>query len=245
NRVKMETLGISTSLLWKGRHGSEFRMGASFEEIVVEETAGRFIAGFYAENTELDNENSFWGVDAQYKFENIKGGSFPVLGLATSLHIGYKGNTENSDKGYGYIIPSLGINYQLIPSGNIVLASKIKAHFNVGNDFEFFQGASIGAEDGLRGYRFQRFTGKHSYYQSTDLRFNLKRVKTSVIPLSLGVFGGFDYGRVWLSNDNSNVWNTSFGGGFFVNGLDFITAKTSLFSSDDGIRFVFGLGIGF
>ncbi|MEO0572174.1 MAG: phosphoesterase, partial [Bacteroidota bacterium] len=32
NRVKMETLGISTSLLWKGRHGSEFRMGASFEE---------------------------------------------------------------------------------------------------------------------------------------------------------------------------------------------------------------------
>ncbi|MEM8928510.1 MAG: phosphoesterase [Bacteroidota bacterium] len=245
NRVKMETLAIATSLLWTGKHGSEFRIGASFEEIDVEETDGRFIEDFYAQNTDLDTNNSFWGVDAKYSFENSAGGSFPVLGLATSLHLGYRGNTEDSDRGFGYVIPSLSVNYKLVPSGNIVLGSKLKAHLNLGNDFEFFQGASIGADDGLRGYRFQRFTGKRSYYQSTDLRVNLKRVRTSLIPLSLGVFGGFDYGRVWVSNDDSNVWNTSIGGGFFVNGLDFVTASASIFNSDDGNRFVFGLGIGF
>lgn len=247
NRVKIENKSFAPSLLWRGRFGSRFRLGASFEHIEIKENEDRFVEDFYAANTGLANENSFLGVDAQYSFENASGGAFPTLGLTASLHTGYKSYlTGGSDKnGFGYVIPSLAINYQLHASGIVVLASKLKSHINFGEDFEFYQGASIGAEDGLRGYRFQRFTGKSSFYQSTDLRVSLKRVRTSVIPIVLGIYGGFDYGRVWISGDTSNVWHTSYGGGIFVSGLNLITARASLFGSDDGARFNFGLGFSF
>lgn len=247
NRVKIENKSFAPSLIWKGRFGSKFRLGASYESIEVEENDGRFVEDFYTSNTDLVSGNSFLGVDAKYSFENASGGSFPTLGLAASLHTGYKAylNDESDKGGFGYIIPSLAIDYQLHPTGIVVLASKLKSHINFGEDFEFYQGASIGAEDGLRGYRFQRFTGKSSFYQSTDLRVSLKRVRTSVIPIVIGVYGGFDYGRVWISDDTSNIWHTSYGGGIFVNGLNLITARTSVFGSDDGARINFGLGFSF
>ena len=247
NRVKIEKQLFAPSLVWKGRLGSKFRLGASYENIEVEENEGRFVEDFYTANTDLVNGNSFLGVDSEYSFENTSAGAFPTLGLAASLHTGYKTylNGGSDKNGFGYVIPSLAIDYQLHPSGIVVLASKLKGHINFGEDFEFYQGASIGAEDGLRGYRFQRFTGKSSFYHSTDLRVSLKRVRTSVIPVVVGVYGGFDYGRVWISDDTSNIWHTSYGGGLFVNGLKLITARASLFYSDDGGRLNFGLGFSF
>jgi hemolysin activation/secretion protein len=133
----------------------------------------------------------------------------------------------------------------LIPNGRLVLATKWKAHFNIGDDFEFYQAASIGGIDGLRGFRNQRFTGKTSYYQNTDIRFSLKKKRTRLLPMAMGLFGGFDYGRVWMPEMSSGRWHTSYGGGFFLNASDIISINTAIFASEDGPRFTFGLGFGF
>ncbi|NNE03081.1 MAG: hypothetical protein HKN52_07940, partial [Eudoraea sp.] len=103
----------------------------------------------------------------------------------------------------------------------------------------------IGANDGLRGFRNQRFTGKKAYYQNTDLRYSIKTLKTGLLPTSIGLYGGFDYGRVWLPGEDSDTWHHSYGGGVFFNGSDIISATLSLFQSDDGPRFAFGFGFGF
>jgi hemolysin activation/secretion protein len=115
----------------------------------------------------------------------------------------------------------------------------------MGNGYEFYQAASIGGTDGLRGYRNQRFTGKASYYQNTDVRFSLRKMRTRILPSALGLFGGFDYGRVWSPGISSNTWHTSYGGGFFLNSADILTLNLALFHSEDGPRFTFGLGFGF
>jgi hemolysin activation/secretion protein len=126
-----------------------------------------------------------------------------------------------------------------------VLATNFRAHLNLGNDFEFYQGATLGARTGLRGYRFQRFTGKSAYSQSTDIRWNFGRFKTGLLPVHIGVFGGADYGRVWIENDESDKWNNSFGGGFFVNMAQMMTAHFSAFGSSDDVRLAFQLGFSF
>ena len=170
----------------------------------------------------------------------------------TSLQVGYKINADETDKGFTYIIPELGFDYKLTSNGKLVLATKLKSHINLGDDFEFYQAASIGADDGLRGFRSQRFTGKRSFYQNTDIRYNFRRKTTSLLPIQIGVYGGFDYGRVWVGESliqntsfNSESWNTSIGGGIFINAADLMTGNISLFSSDDGLRFAFTLGVGF
>jgi len=245
NRVKIETFAVSPALVWNGEHGSEFSIGASFEQVSVEETDNRFIEGFYDSNPNIDNDNDFLGIHTAYSFENVNNKAFPTLGLAFGLKSGYTWNISNSDDGFAYLIPELSFHYPLIPSGGIVFSSSLGGQVNFGNDFQFFQGAQIGAENGLRGYRFQRFTGKRSFYQSSDLKIITSSLKTSFIPLYLGVYGGFDYGRVWVSNDNSNIWNTSYGGGLFVNGIGVITLHAGLFTSDDGNRLNIGFSMGF
>ncbi|MFV0345711.1 MAG: hypothetical protein ACK5IQ_05625 [Bacteroidales bacterium] len=59
------------------------------------------------------------------------------------------------------------------------------------------------------------------------------------------MYAGFDYGRVWLDDDNSNKWHISYGGGMFVNAVDVISVNIGAFGSEDGLRISFGLGFGF
>jgi hypothetical protein len=63
--------------------------------------------------------------------------------------------------------------------------------------------------------------------------------------MQVGVYGGVDYGRVWLENDTSEKWNNSFGGGVFVNMANLMTGNISAFNSDDGLRLAFKIGFGF
>ncbi|MRI01833.1 phosphoesterase [Kriegella sp. EG-1] len=244
NRVKIEKIRFAPSLVWRGDLGSKFRTGISYESIEVEETDNRFVNTFYVTNGE-DNQKDFIGLEGEYDYSNSDNAAFPTLGMSTSLLVGYKTTAGSETQSYGYVVPSLSIDHKLIPNGRLVLAAKWKAHFNIGDGFEFYQGANIGGFDGLRGYRNQRFTGKTAYYQNTDLRYSLRKIKTGILPMSIGLYGGFDYGRVWVNNQDSNQWHTSTGGGFFLNAADILSLTFAVFNSDDGPRFTFGLGFGY
>ena len=224
--------------------GAKVKFGVAYQSISVEETEDRFINTFYQQNGEETN-NDFVGVHAGYSFENKDNEAFPTMGMATSLQVGFTDNVNEKGGNYGYVIPSIGFDYKLVPNGRLVLATKWKAHFNIGDGYEFYQAASIGGWDGLRGFRNQRFTGKTSYYQNTDIRFSLGKKRTRLLPMAMGLFGGFDYGRVWYPEISSKRWHTSVGGGFFLNASDILSINTALFASEDGPRFTFGLGFGF
>lgn len=244
NRVKIKTFSVTPALVWHGQLGAQFSLGVSYESKSVENTTGRFI------NTTSEIPNSdfqtqhFIGTEMVYNFENFDHKAFPTLGLKTSLKLGYKSNT-GSNKEFGYLIPSLGFDYKLDNNGTVVLATKIKAHITFGDGFEFYQAASLGANDGLRGFRNQRFTGKSAFYQNIDLRLKLTRSHTSFIPFRMGLFGGFDYGKVWIKQNDVNIWHTSYGGGLWFNGAGLISSRIGLFNSTDGALLSFGLGFGF
>ncbi|MFG6687769.1 metallophosphoesterase [Mariniflexile sp. HNIBRBA6329] len=242
NRVKIRTVKLSPSLIWRGQMGSGFKLAISYEAIEVEETQGRFINQFIGNNIEVSND--FLGAEVSYSFENQDNLAFPTLGMKTNLVFGYKSNIDTSNK-ITYLIPELGFDYKLIPNGQLVLSTHLRGHFNFSDGFEFYQAANIGADTGLRGYRNQRFTGKNAFVQSTDLRLNLHEMKTSLLPLNIGLYGGFDYGRIWLDSERSRNWNTSIGGGVFANAADIMVLNASVFHSDDGVRLAFKLGFGF
>lgn len=244
NRVKIQQFKINPSLIYRGKHGGLFSFGMSYELIEPERTAGRFLELITSSNSEIFKEKSFLGGEMEYHFQNRDNEAFTTLGIETSLKAGVKTNLDESNT-FGYVIPTMSIDYKLNNEGSIVLATKVKGHINIGDDFEFYQAASIGGLDGLRGFRNQRFTGKESFYQNTDVRVNLKNFKTNLIPFKFGVFGGFDYGRVWSDFDVSKKWNTSMGGGLWFDGADFFTINLGLFNSEDGNRFAFGMGFGF
>jgi predicted phosphohydrolase len=244
HRVKISTYAVKPSFRWKGRMGAEFNLGTSFESLEIENSVGRFI------NTIpnlIEDRQNYVGIHSSYAYKNEDNATFPTLGMHFKLETGYKTNVNNKDENNGYIVPSLGINYKLIPSGKLVLATKIKGNIIIGNHFEFYNAASIGGNDGLRGYRNHRFTGNEAFYQNTDIRWNFKKVKTELVPLQLGLYGGFDYGRVWLNGETSNNWKTSYGAGFWLVGAHMVNLNIAVFDSNtnEGPYIRFGLGFGF
>ncbi|WP_111708636.1 metallophosphoesterase [Lutibacter citreus] len=242
HRVKISQKEIKMSAKWTGRMGAQIKIGASIKDIEPENTKNRYIniiPNF------IEQHKTYAGLYTSYLFENSNNKAFSTLGMSISLKAGWKTNINNSKENNGYITPSLSFNYKLIPSGKLVLATKLKSNIIIGDTFEFYNAASIGGNDGLRGYRNQRFIGNQSFYQNTDLRFDLRKVKTELVPLQLGFYGGFDYGRVWLDNEKSNDWKTSYGGGLWMVGADMINLNIGVFNSTEGPYFKFGLGFGF
>lgn len=245
NRVKVREFNLKPSLIWNSKRGSKIKAGLSYESIEIHNTENRFVEEFTLLPNYVFNEVQFAGINANYSFLNADNKAYPTMGLRFDLDLGFKQNLDLKNKNFGYLIPSIGIAHKINSSDKLVLATNIKAHLNFGDGFEFYQAASIGGIDGPRGFRNQRFTGRNSFYQNTDLRYIFNSTKTRLIPIKMGVYGSFDYGRVWLDNENSKKWHNSYGGGFFVNAIELVSANLGIFNSSDGIRVAFGLGFGF
>ena len=175
NRVKVRTFKIAPSLIKKGELGSEIKWEFVYESIEVEKTEDRFINDYY-NTTGLDNSNNFLGTELSYYFKNVDNDAYPTLGMTADFKIGHRYNIKE-ETNMGYFVPSLSFDFHLDNNRQLVLATKLQGHLTFGNDYEFYQGASIGASNGLRGFRNQRFTGKHSYYQLTDLRYSFSKLK--------------------------------------------------------------------
>ena len=243
-KVGLQTIKIDPAIKWIGRMGSNIQLGATIESFEVEKSNSNIVADY--PSLAPSERNQYVGMEATYFFKNFNDDIFPTLGMETSIQAGWKTNVNiDTNENNGYIVPMIGFTYNLTSDSKVVLATKLKGTIIIGNSFQFYNAASIGGLDGLRGYNNNRFTGNASFYQNTDLRLNLTQFKTKIVPFQLGIFGGFDYGRVWYDNENSTDLKTSYGGGIWADTARLMNFNLSVFDSKDGLFVRFGLGFGF
>ncbi|MEO8253136.1 MAG: metallophosphoesterase [Flavobacterium sp.] len=247
NRVRISKLKFAPKIELVGRMGSKLSLETVYENFDVEKDADRFIAISSIVNQSVFVHQQFVGAGVQYSYENYDNVSIPTMGMGFSIAANWKMNTNNTKQNFPTLESKLNFNHKIDRQGKIVLATLLKAKAILNNNFEFYQGAILGGDYDLRGFRNQRFLGNQSFFQSSDIRFTLGKIKSSIIPMSYGFFGGYDYGRVWLDGETSNKWHQAAGGGLWLNGLNIITARLTYFkgSNDDQARIAFGLGFGF
>jgi len=249
NRVKMQYFDLRPSFVWKGHLGSEFLLGIQFESVELERTEGRYLETIYPEDDAIFQRQNYVGLTTSHHYKNRDKSPYPTMGFESMVELSYINNIGSS-KGFGYIKPSMDIIHKLSADGTLVFASKVEGRITIGDDYEFFQAATIGASEGFRGWRNQRFSGKHSFYQSTDMRYKFKTLKTRLVPIHFGIYAGFDYGRIWVSGNlieqegyNNDLLHTSYGGGFWITGMNNLTLGVGLFNTVEGLRFTFGFGL--
>ena len=161
------------------------------------------------------------------------------------MTVGGKTEFEDTKNTYGYINSNLGFYNSLTRNRKLVLKTDVRTQFRIGDDLIFYQAANIGGQNGLRGFRTERFTGRNSLVGSSDLRYSFNSFKTNTLPLQIGVFGGFDVGRVWLKDESSDKWHNDYGGGFWITAAESLSGTFNLFNSVEGLRFSFGFGLNF
>ncbi|WP_192499834.1 metallophosphoesterase [Flavobacterium sp. PL002] len=246
NRVRIRILKAAPQLTRIGKNGSIIKFKTEIENIDVERINDRFIRLSNSINPAVFDNQLFAGACIKYSFDNNDNTAFPTIGMGFSITGSWKINLEDTKRNFPTIESKLNFNHKIDANGKLVLATLLKGKAILNNNFEFYQAAALGGDYDLRGFRNERFIGNQSFFQSSDIRWNIGQIKRNIIPMTYGILGGFDYGRVWLNGENSSKWHQSVGGGLWLNGLDILTARITYFkSADDQGRLTFGLGLGF
>ena len=245
NRVRIEQWEFSPSLIWRGKSGGNFYLKPTIQSKQVSYDEERFIADAFSEENDLFDKQLYAGGELNYNYENRDNSAYPMRGFEVNLTTGYKTNIDEHNNEFAYISPSLEIDYPLHESGVAVLATRIGGKAIFGDNYEYYDAAILGGNENLRAYRWERFNGKQSFYHSTDLRLGLSRFKTNFIPLAIGISAGFDYGRVWAEESDSEQWRNNYGGSIWINGFGALTANTGYYYGNDGGRLTFSLGFNF
>lgn len=223
-----------------------FDIGPFYEIKKVADNADRFV---HSEeqliNKEVFHKQEFIGLETEFTYDNVDAQDFPTYGFHFWMQLGYKFSINNTLTRVGYLKSRLGIDYKLNSKGNLVLGTKIGGEINLSTDYLFYDAVSFGGANGLRGFIDNRFSGNSGLYQNTDIRLKLARLKTSFIPLTVGLFGGFDYGRVWQKNEYSRKWHTAIGGGVWLSALNAFSFQIALFNSVDGNLLSVGLNFNY
>lgn len=242
NRARTQQIKASAGVVHKF-----VRLDGLFESFKVLDDPTRFINSTNLIDDVFEVQN-YVGGQAMFEYRNENAADFPTKARYLGVTAGFKANVATDANQFAYGSVKIGWQEKLIPSGNLVLgtSAEVKTNFgDLGQDYFFYHAPSIGGNNGLRGYRNERFTGETYFYQSTDLKLRVARFVTAVAPITFGVYSGFDYGRVWVDNDTSDRWHNSYGGGIFITSLKTLALRAGYFVSDEDQIIQVGIGYGF
>ena len=221
------------------------RIKGLFESFKVADNPERLFTPANINENVFDSQN-YGGIELTGEYDRDDAGDFPSKAIYFGFSAGYKANLNLNSNKFGYASLKVGFDHKLEPTGSLVYSTtaEYKGLFDY-NEVFFYHTPALGGNNGLRGFRDERFTGKSYFYQSSDIKLKLKRYVTAVSPVTIGMYGGFDYGRVWMPNENSNIWHTSQGGGFWISSLKALTFNIGYFNSKESnlIQVGFGLSI--
>jgi hypothetical protein len=224
-------------------------LGPFFEASDIQATAGRFITS--PENglpKDIFDTKYFAGGRFLFDFASVDNIFSPHSGIRFHTGLNWTSNLKN-DRNFTALRAQFSFYRNLDQGENLIVASQIGTGLNFGKSFEFFQMPTIGGKQGLRGYRTERFYGKSTIWHDTDLRARIGSSYNPTLPLTYGVFGSFDYGRVWLANDPSGNWHYSYGGGIWLAPVDILTFAVGAFipkeRKEEKPRVAFQLGFWF
>jgi hypothetical protein len=204
-------------------------LGPVFETSDIQSTNGRFITSDGNQLSDDVFQTKFYsGGQLLFNFSSVDNVFSPHSGIRFNAGMNYIKNLKE-DKSFSGLKAQLAFYISLDTKENIIFASQIGTGLNFGKGFEFFQMPTIGGNQGLRGYRTQRFYGKSSVWHSSDLRVRLGNSINPTLPLTYGIFGSFDYGRVWLDKDPNKNWHYDYGGGIWIAPVDILTLSVGAF----------------
>ena len=251
NRVSQGLYSIMPAFAKRINDNSIFLFGPTYESIGVDSTVNndngqtRFINTITDQfEPELFDELSFLGARALLDYQNQDDTGFPTRGIGFFTELGWKTRVSDSDKSFGFINSHLSFYFPFDNKGQFVFGTRVGVQHRFNDDYEFYQGAMLGGlgnNANIRGFRRDRFVGRTAFFQNLDLRWKIISSKNKKVPFSVGVLAGFDYGRVWLTGEDSEIWHYGYGGGVFISPLDLISLHISVFNGDgEEARLVLG-----
>ncbi|MEX2567177.1 MAG: hypothetical protein WD431_14640 [Cyclobacteriaceae bacterium] len=193
------------------------------------------------------DDNHFIGARIDADIKTIKSTIYPKNGFRWKTSINWQSQLGAVKRQVSNLKSELSAYYSFEKPTLITLAARIGAASLSGN-FAFYQANTIGGNAGLgkpgnlRGFNRDRFSGRTSVYQNNEIRIRLARIPFYYLPLSIGVLGHYDQGRVWVDEERSSKWHNSFGGGIWFNPIGKWVFTVTYSNSEENDSVLLNLG---
>lgn len=240
NRVHYNKYFITPSFNHQISRYQDVNTAISFQYFKIKDSVNkkRYINTVYQSDNDIFKKQYYIDLNVTYSYQKKINNFFSNLSL--EFNPGWIIDLLSFENNVPYASLDVGLDLKLTNRLTLVTLLKGKALFS--NNYKFYQAATTD----LRGFRSNRFIGKQSFYECSDLRLDMGRLENPLTPLSYGLFVGADHGRVWYPAENSDKWHTSYGGGFWLTIFKEITGKFSYFvTKEHENRFLFELGMSF
>ena len=214
NYYQVRSQDLLASLILNRPFGKHvvFGIGPVYSMVKILSNTDRFINTNIPSNSKLYNQQSFGGGRAGIFISDLDDNIVPTKGIYFSAGAQYMQNLKESDRNFQRY--DAGLQFYIPFFNHLVLAVR-SAGATVTGDPEFYQHASIGGANTLRGYARDRFWGTTSFYSANELQYQWK-VKSHLFNGKAGLIGFYDVGRVWQKSETSDTWHTGYGGGFMI-----------------------------
>ena len=243
NQVRLERIRVAPLIgeSWRNKI-YQVSFGPFYERIRTVEQAGR-ISAVSPEFTDAKFQvQQYIGLKLTGEINTVVGGK---EGTRLSVFADFRRNfTEGDDFGtVGGSITSYATLNRKFP---ITLALRFGGSHLIGGEdgLRFYDFQTLGNNTFLRGFRNNRFSGETALYGNTDLRISFGYWKNKILPVELGINGGYDIGRVFLDGESSNDWHSVISTGIWFSPfkLAVFNAYYSFTKKKDDDTFTFRLG---
>src|SRR5690606_8690730 len=150
----------------------------------------------------FEAHNSYGGIAWQLEIEKR---DFPVV-TRRGIHGRISGRTMKAFDGgevFSGFDGSMAFYHTFQYPGRLVFALRAGGGINTGT-YEFYQAQILDGRTDVRGFRKTRFYGDSRFYTNMEVRLRLASLRTYIFPVSLGVLGFHDLGRVWYEDSEGN-----------------------------------------
>lgn len=219
-RTRFSTFDLSPALRWRFGQRSSISVGPALQYYVYDkdDNNGRFInqqslIGTY-DSGSIDKTKLHLGGKLGFVYDSRKDLLLPTSGVLVNLGLSLFAGANDNTRDYGRASAEVGIDQALNHAKTIVVSDRVGAIVSIGQP-AFYQLAFLGGQGNLLGYRQFRFAGRNAFYNNFEARAKLADISSYIFPGELGVAGFFDLGRVWSTNDASDVWHNGAGGGVY------------------------------
>ncbi|MEM6964199.1 MAG: metallophosphoesterase [Bacteroidota bacterium] len=250
NRVQNSLVYVNPSARrrFAGGNGA-ILFGSIIKRVKIEDTDNRFIAqygegipDFFAARLQL-------GANFQFDYENLDNPLITHSGVKFNTSFSWENDVQGDAVNVGKINASLALYYSLDKRQYITLATRVGSQHNFGRFFFYDSGIIGGTINGspstLRGYRAERFYGNTTFFHNSEVRIKLFSSTNRILPFTVGVHGGYDYGRVWIDDEDSDKWHSGYGGGIWFSPVNALLFRGEYFISEEDQFFTIGAGFAF
>jgi hypothetical protein len=253
-RFRFEEIRLSALLTRPIGNYTELKIGPTYQRIELEGSDGedRYVFD-YAETLPYDifeRYNSFAGLQFELESANRDNDIVTKRGLHARL-AGRAMQAVSEGDGFTSLDGSVALYHTFRYPGRLIFAVRTGGGINTGT-YPFYQAQVLDGRTEIRGFRKTRFYGDSRFYTNLEMRLQLTSLRTYLFPVSLGILGFHDFGRVWYENEEgidptapsgrSDVWHRTWGGGIWMTPFNLTVLSAELGHSPEGNLFYLRLG---